>query len=152
MQGKKQNILTCTDKITSFKKKLKLWGGRIKKKNKVETLELTKICRLNKNIVNLVLQNLSLLSKHIEKYFPSFDVSTLASSALYALESAELTAAEEDELTETRNDRRLKQKHSSTWPHSGCLSDRSTPSSQRKGQKYAFLSLHRVCVRLISLL
>jgi hypothetical protein len=28
-------------------------------------------------------------------------------------ESAELTAAEEDKLTEIRNDRRLKQKHSS---------------------------------------
>jgi hypothetical protein len=32
MQGKIENILTCTDKINSFKEILTLWGARIKKR------------------------------------------------------------------------------------------------------------------------
>ena len=48
MQGKNENILTCTDKIGSFKEKLRLWGVRIKKENKVEMFELTQKCRWTK--------------------------------------------------------------------------------------------------------
>jgi hypothetical protein len=74
-----------------------------------------KSCRLDKNLIALILQNLSLLSKNTEKYLPSLDVSTLGwvrdASVLSAFE---LAAAEEDELTEIRNDRRLKLEHSST--------------------------------------
>jgi hypothetical protein len=36
MQGKNGIILTCTDKVNSFKEKLTLWGARMKKENKVE--------------------------------------------------------------------------------------------------------------------
>jgi hypothetical protein len=71
--------------------------------------ELTKSCRLDKNIVNLILQSLSLLSKNTEKYFPSFEVSSLdwvrVPFVLSVLKSAELTVAEDDELTEITNDR-----------------------------------------------
>jgi hypothetical protein len=70
-------------------------------------------------------------------------------------ESAELTIAEEDELTEIRNNRRLKMKYSSinipSYSHFGNLSDRSTPSSERRLLKYSFFSLH-IYVRLASLL
>jgi hypothetical protein len=37
---------------------------------------LTKSCRCDKNLVNLILQSLSLLSKNIENYFPSLAVSS----------------------------------------------------------------------------
>lgn len=98
MQGKNENILTCTDKISSFKEKLTLWGARIKKENKAEMFELTKNCRLDKNLVSLILQSLSLLSKNIEKYFPSLGVSSLDwvrdPFVLNACESAVLTVAE----------------------------------------------------------
>jgi hypothetical protein len=77
MQGKDENILPCTDKINSFKEKLTLWGVRIKKENKVEMFELTKSCRLGKNLVDLIIQSLPLLSKNAEKYFPSLDVCSL---------------------------------------------------------------------------
>jgi hypothetical protein len=70
MQGKNENILTFTDKINSFEEKLTLWGARIKKGNKAEIIELTKYCRLDKNLVDLILQNLSLLSKNTENVFP----------------------------------------------------------------------------------
>jgi hypothetical protein len=43
MQGKNENILTCTDKINSFKEKLTLCGARIKKENKGEMVKLTKV-------------------------------------------------------------------------------------------------------------
>jgi hypothetical protein len=79
--------------------------------------ELTKSCRLDKDLVALILQSLSLPSKNIEKYIPSLDVSSLDRVrdpfVLNAFETAELTVAEEDELTEIRDDRRLKLKHSS---------------------------------------
>jgi hypothetical protein len=118
MQGKNENILTCTDKIKPFKEKLTLWGARINKEGNVEIFHLTESCRLDKNIVDLILQSVSLLIKNIEKYFPSLDVSSLDWArdpfALRALDSAELTVAEEDVLTEIRNDRRLRAKHSST--------------------------------------
>jgi hypothetical protein len=74
VQQKNENILTCTAKISSLKEKIKLWGARIKKENKVEMFELTKSCRLDKNLVNLILKSLSLLSKNTENYFPSFEV------------------------------------------------------------------------------
>jgi hypothetical protein len=79
---------------------------------------LTKICRLDKNLVDLMLQNVSLLSKGTEKYFPSLDVSSLFWArdpfVISVFESAKLTLAEEDELKEIRNDRRIKMEHSLT--------------------------------------
>jgi hypothetical protein len=36
--------------------------------------ELTECCRLDKILVDLILQNLSLLTKNIDKYLPSLDV------------------------------------------------------------------------------
>jgi hypothetical protein len=92
-------------------------GSRIKKENNAEMFELAKSCTLDKNLVDLILQNLSLMSKNCEKYFPSFDVSSLDwvrdLFVLSTFESAELTVAEEDEPTEIRNDMRLKLEHSS---------------------------------------
>jgi hypothetical protein len=38
IQGKNENILTCTDKINSFKEKLTLLGARIKKRTKPKCL------------------------------------------------------------------------------------------------------------------
>jgi hypothetical protein len=69
MQGKNENILTCTDKINFFMEKLTMWAARIKKENKVKKPELTKSCRLDKHLVDLIIQSLSLLSKNNEKYF-----------------------------------------------------------------------------------
>jgi hypothetical protein len=43
MQGKNKNIHTCTDKINPFKENLTQCGARMKKENKVELFELTKV-------------------------------------------------------------------------------------------------------------
>lgn len=39
IQGKNENILTCSGKCRSFKEKLPLWGARINRENKVEKFE-----------------------------------------------------------------------------------------------------------------
>jgi hypothetical protein len=126
MLGKNGSILTCTD-INSFKEKLTLWGARMIKENKVEIVKLIKSCRLEKESpTNLILQNFSLLSKNIEKYFPSFYISSLDCPrdpfGLSASESAEFNVAEEDDLMDIRNDRRLKLKHPLTGMASFWLS------------------------------
>jgi hypothetical protein len=83
---------------------------RIKKENKVEMSELTKSCRLNKSLVDLILETLSLLTKNNEKYCPSSDISSLDwvrdPYVLCAFASTDLNVAE-DELMEIRNNRRL---------------------------------------------
>jgi hypothetical protein len=107
-KSRHENILTCRYKITSFKEKVTLWGSQNQKWNKLKMFQLAKYCRLGKNFVDLILQNFSLLSKIIEKYFPSLNASSLDWErdpfVISAFESAELTAAEDDELTEVRND------------------------------------------------
>jgi hypothetical protein len=114
-EGKKI-FLTVLTKLTIFGETLTLWGARIKKENTVEMFELIKSCTLNKNLVDLLLQSLPLLSKNTEMYFPSLNVSSLdwEPFVLNAFESAKLNVAEKDELTEIRDDRRLKLEHSST--------------------------------------
>jgi hypothetical protein len=58
---------------------------------------------------------LSLLSKNIDEYFPSLDVSSSDwvrdPFVLNAFESAELTVVEEDDLMGIRNNRRMELKH-----------------------------------------
>jgi hypothetical protein len=83
---------------------------------------------LDKNLVDLFMQNLSLLRKNTTKYFPPLDVPALDwvkdLLVLRAFESAELAVAEGDELRDTRNDRRLKLKHSPSDTASFWLSAR----------------------------
>jgi hypothetical protein len=101
--------------MNPFKEKLTLWRDRIQNGNNVEMFELTKCCRLDKNLFHLILQSLSLLSKNTEKYFLSLDVIFLGLGERYiCVKLAELTFAEEDMLMDIRNDRRLKLKYSST--------------------------------------
>ena len=157
MQGKTENILTCTDKVSAFKEKLTLWETRIRKENKVEMFQLTKDCRLGKDFVNLILQTLSLLGKNVEKYFPSLDVSSLDwvrdPFTINACGTAKFTVSEEDELTDIRNDRGLKLKHLTTDMTSFWLSLREEyPIITNKAIEVLLLSQHRIFVRLASLL
>jgi hypothetical protein len=98
--------------------------------------ELTQICRLDKNLVDLILNILSLLSKSTEKYFLSLDVSSFDwvkdQFVIRAFESAELSVAEEDELQEMRNGRRLKLKHSYGLIQVVCLT--GAPHHHKEGE------------------
>jgi hypothetical protein len=71
-----------TKATESLREKTNTVGGRDrerenKKEKKVEIFELTKSCRLDKSLVDVILQNLPLLRKNTEKYFPSPEVSSL---------------------------------------------------------------------------
>jgi hypothetical protein len=67
-------------------------------------LSSQKVNSPDQNLVDLILQSLSLLSKDTEKCFLSLDVSSLDCVknplVLTAYKSAELTVAEEDKLME----------------------------------------------------
>lgn len=65
-EGKNENIFICTHKINSFKEEITLWGVRIKKENKVEMFELIKSHKMDKTLVDLILQSPSLLSKTLK--------------------------------------------------------------------------------------
>jgi hypothetical protein len=134
-----------------------VWGARIKKENKVEMFELTKSCRLDESLVDLILQSLSLLSKNNGKHFQSLYVSSLDwvrdPFVFNAFKSAVLTVAEEDGLMEIRNDRRLKLKHSSTDMATIRLSLQQEYSIITKKAIQAFPPFSTFkCVRLASLL
>jgi hypothetical protein len=64
--------------------------------------DLIKNSRLDRNLSNLILQSMSLLSKNTEKYFPSLGIFSLNwvrdLFVLSGFKSAELTIAEEDKL------------------------------------------------------
>jgi hypothetical protein len=110
-------FLLVLTKLTLLRK-TKTVGSQNKKENKVEMFELRKSCRLDINLVDLILQMLSVLSKNTENYFPSLYAACLDwvrdPFVLSSFESSELFVAEEDELMKIGNDRRLKLEHSST--------------------------------------
>jgi hypothetical protein len=88
--------------------------------------QLTKSCRLEENLIDLILRSLSLMSKSTENYFLSLDASSLDwvrdLFVLGTFESTNLSVAEDDELMEIRKHGRLKLKHSSTGMGSFWLS------------------------------
>jgi hypothetical protein len=123
MQRKNENIRICTEKVNFFKGK-QIMGSQNKKENEAEIFKLIKCCRLDKILVDLILQNLLLLSKGSENYFPALDASSWNwvrnPLVLREFDPAELTAAQEGVLRGIRNERRLKLKHSSTDTASFC--------------------------------
>lgn len=112
MQGKRENILTSTDKISSFQQKLSLWITKIEKQATWDMFDLTKNCHIDSTLSKLILKSLRLLDDNIKKYFPSLDVSSMDwvrnPFIDSAYETALFTTDEESELIDVRNDRGLK--------------------------------------------
>lgn len=70
IQGNCENIIfTTTDKIKAFKEKLVLWKARIRRQNTSEMFDIMKMYKLNRNLIDLTLQSLTLLGTNIDKYF-----------------------------------------------------------------------------------
>ncbi|KAL4107274.1 hypothetical protein QTP88_017647 [Uroleucon formosanum] len=116
MQGKQENILTSTDKISSFQQKLLLWISKIEKQTNWDMFDLVKNCHVNSDLTNLILKSLHLLYENIKKYFPSLDVSSMdwvRNPFIYsAYETVLFTTDEESELIDIKNDRGLKLQYS----------------------------------------
>lgn len=76
LQGKNENILTSTDKLLAFQKKLLLWKNRIAQNRKFDMFPLLateNIVNINEMISN-VAEHLSILQDKITHYFPSLNI------------------------------------------------------------------------------
>lgn len=114
MQGRNENILSSTDKINAFQKKLTIWKKRIAAGN----LEMFP-CVFKRNcqeIRLLILNHLDTLLTNLDKYFPSISVDQYdwIRNPFVEFEPSEeqFTLTEEEELASVLNDRTLKLKHS----------------------------------------
>lgn len=74
MQGRNENILTCSDKLQGFKKKLELWQKELRQRS-LEMFQRTyQTTTENKQlIVGLAQQHLTLLQKKFDHYFYSIN-------------------------------------------------------------------------------
>ena len=115
LQGRKENFLTSTDKLTAFRKKVIFWKNRLLEKKKVDIFP-----SLNDNttdeIISAVTEHLTLLEEKIEFYFPSINVETYDwirnPFATVDTSNSKLSYQEEEELINLSSDRTLKIKFS----------------------------------------
>ncbi|XP_014785594.1 protein FAM200A-like [Octopus bimaculoides] len=113
MQGRKENILSSTDKINAFQKKLTIWKKRIAAGN----LEMfPSVFKRNcQEIALLILNHLHTLLTNAGKYFPSISVDQydwIRNSFVEFEPFEEQFTLTEEELVSVLNDRTLKLKHS----------------------------------------
>ena len=71
MQGRNENILTSTDKLVAFKKKIVIWKNRAKSGE----FDMFPTMRTNctKEMIPIVVENLTALEENIDHYFPSLN-------------------------------------------------------------------------------
>lgn len=114
LQGRNENILTCSDKLQGFIKKLELWQKELQK-GCLEMFERTnQITTVNKQlIVDLAQQHLSLLRQKFHQYFYCFNTekydwirNPFAANAINSTEELPLQIREE--FAELSNDMTLK--------------------------------------------
>ncbi|XP_029656306.1 protein FAM200A-like [Octopus sinensis] len=114
MQGMNENILSSTDKINAFQKKLTIWKKHIAAGN----LEMfPSVFKRNCQETSLlILNHLHTLLTNLDKYFPSISVDQYdwIRNSFVEFEPFEeqFTLSEEEELASVLNDRTLKLKHS----------------------------------------
>ncbi|GFQ65035.1 protein FAM200A [Trichonephila clavata] len=114
MQGRNENILTCSDKLQGFIKKLELWQKELQK-GCLEMYQRTNHITIeNKQlIVDLAQQHLSMLQQKFDQYFYSINTeqydwirNPFATNAINSTEALPLQIREE--FTDLNNDMTLK--------------------------------------------
>lgn len=110
MQGRNENMLTCTDKMQSMKEKIKVWKDRSSEGN-IDMFQKTAAAN-NTDIVPLITDHLTSLERSIEKYFPNISTESYDwlrnPFVLDPLHKPQLSTHEEEELIDIRNDRTLR--------------------------------------------
>ncbi|XP_014782252.1 zinc finger BED domain-containing protein 5 [Octopus bimaculoides] len=111
MQGRNENILSSTDKINAFQKKLTIW------KKCIGNLEMfPSVFKRNcQEIALLILNHLHTLLTNLDKYFPSISVDLydwIRNPFVEFEPFEEQFTLTEEELANVLNDRTLKLKHS----------------------------------------
>lgn len=111
IQGKNENILTSTDKLSAFQKKISFWKNRISEKNTVDMFPSLH----NKNveeIISVIIEHLTLLEEKIASYFPSLNTENFDwirnPFGPVNTSSWEFSLQEEEELIALSTDRTLK--------------------------------------------
>jgi len=113
MQGSNENILTSTDKLSAFHKKIILWTKRVGENN----LSMFSSMHTKSNdCISLILQHLLMLEVNVRKYFSSLDTEKYdwIRNPFHSKELSnysEFTVSEEEELISLSFDRTLKIKH-----------------------------------------
>ena len=114
MQGRNETILSSTDKIIAFQKKLAIWKKRIAAGN-LEMFSSTLKSNCSE-IAPLILNHLNTLLKNLDKYFPSMSIDRYdwvrGPFVEFKPSEEQFTLTEEEELASISSDRTLKLKQS----------------------------------------
>ena len=112
MQGKGENVLTSTDKIKAFQKKLHVWKSTAIKGSLEMFPLVTNTCKTE--ILPLVVEHLSTLEEKMNFYFPSLNTAQydwIRNPFLESTSEYSLTLTEEEELAAVSTDRGLMMKY-----------------------------------------
>ena len=114
MQGRNENILTATDKLVAFKKKVAIWKNRLK----VDDLDMFPSVRKTcfTEMIPIISAHLTCLENRIQEYFPSisieeFDWIRNPFLDLSVTNLSNFHLCEEEELASLSSDRGLKLKY-----------------------------------------
>ncbi|XP_050505417.1 zinc finger BED domain-containing protein 5-like [Diabrotica virgifera virgifera] len=110
VQGKSENILSCTDKVSGFQKKISLWKNRILEKG---TLDMFQSISANiEEMKSVIIEHLTLLEEKIDHYFPSLNTDNYdwIRNPFISINMSkyQLSLQEEEELVGLSADRTLK--------------------------------------------
>ncbi len=112
MQDRDENILTSTDKLVSFKKKVVIWKNRAEDGNFEMFPLIRKSCI--KEMTPIVFEHLTILEEKINFYFPSLNTEEydwVRNPFIKIPSNIGLKLCEEEELASISSDRGLKIKH-----------------------------------------
>ena len=112
MQGKSENILTSTDKLSAFQKKLSIWKRNYINGNFEMFSSLIKTHV--KEIMPIIVDHLTILQEKLRFYFPSLNVDHydwIRNPFMEIPTDAGLILAKEEELASISSDRGLKIKY-----------------------------------------
>lgn len=109
MQGRNENMLTCSDKMKALLEKIRLWNVRVSE-GKIDVFQKTAEAN-NTDIVPLIKEHLESLERSIEKYFPNISAGSydwLRNPFIHDPLNKPQLNIQEEELISIRNDRTLK--------------------------------------------
>ena len=111
MQGRSENILTSSDKLVAFQKKLNLWKNRVNTGN-LEMFPLLQISN-SEEMKNIIFKHLCILENDMDFYFPSLKTESYDwIRNPFVPSSNNLSLKAEEELMAISCDRTLRLKYS----------------------------------------
>jgi hypothetical protein len=114
MQGKEENVLTSSDKLTGFFRKLRIWKLQVEKKN-LQIFPLTSKVDPHGDVTSeLILNHLRVLEDKMVQYFPSITVAEydwVHNPYAVSPKPTNNLPLEKEQLAELQSDRTLQLKY-----------------------------------------